>query len=538
MPVTSCVRIIMPLWIFVKTEGGAAVEFRRSSPSRCAVKTGAGLVEGRLEQGIWEFLGIPYARPPVAELRWRPPRPVPPWQGVRPCAQFGDSCPQPETEQYDLGGLGEDCLYLNIWVAEEGAEENLPVMVWIHGGAFQIGSASLMMNHGETLYSGRKLAGGGVIVVTLNYRLGPFGFLAHPLLRRESPRGICGNYGLLDQLAALRWVRENIDSFGGDSSRITLFGQSAGAASICYLMVNPLAKGLFQRAVAQSAPLWIRNVDHPMYQTFESAMETGEELTRVLGVEDSPDILRDMRSRDAGEIIGAAGLKAGILTGGMHFGPVIDGWLLPDRPEVLFRDGKHHHMDMIAGSNRDEASFMVLAVDLDVGEYAEFVRRMEEPLGREALRLFPAGDRSSVRPALNRLITALEFAAPARFVARRAGESGSRAYLYRFAPDPAAGERSELCACHGSEIAFVFGDLEPGGDHRAEDIELSSNIMRYWTNFARGGDPNGPGLPAWPPYRGETDISLDLSEKITARSGLLREACDLAERIHLQDIAH
>jgi para-nitrobenzyl esterase len=512
------------------------MEFEETAPSRCAVKINAGLVEGRLEQGVWEFLGIPYAKPPVGGLRWKPPQPVPPWEGIRPCAQFGDSCPQPETDQYDLGGLGEDCLYLNIWVAEGRAGESLPIMVWIHGGAFQIGSASLQMNHGKTLYNGRKLAERGVIVVTLNYRLGPFGFLAHPLLSRESPQGACGNYGLLDQLAALQWVQKNIGFFGGDTSRITLFGQSAGAASICYLMINPLAKGLFQRGISQSAPFWIQNVDHPMYQTLESAMETGEELTRALGIEDLPDVLGDMRSRSAEEIISAAGLKAGILPGGLHFGPVIDGWLLPDRPEVLFSKGKQHDVDMMVGSNRDEANFMVLAIDFDVDEYADFVRRMEGPLATEALRLFPAEDRSQVRPALSRLVTALEFAAPARFIAHCMVERGREAYLYQFAPNPAAEQRRELCACHGSEIAFVFGDLELGEDCQAQDIELSSNIMHYWTNFARSGDPNGPGLPAWPPYQGETDLSLELSEDIAVRSGLLREACDLAERIHLTDI--
>lgn len=512
------------------------MEFDETAPSRCAVKIDAGLVEGRLEQGVWEFLGIPYATPPVGELRWRPPHPVPPWEGVRPCAQFGDSCPQPETDQYDLGGLGEDCLYLNLWVPEGETGEDLPVMVWIHGGAFQIGSASLHMNGGKALYNGRGLAGLGVIVVTINYRLGPFGYLAHPLLARESPQGAGGNYGLLDQLAALRWIQKNIGSFGGDTSRVTLFGQSAGAASICYLMVNLLAKGLFQRAVSQSAPFWIRNIDHPMYQPLEEAMETGVELAQALGSESSPDVLGDMRSRSAAEIINAAGLKAGILPGGMHFGPVIDGWLLPARPEVLFSRGKQQAVDMIVGSNRDEAAFMVLAVDFGVDEYVRFVRRVEGPLAGEALRLFPAEERSQVRPALNQLVTALEFAAPARFIARSVSDRGQKAYLYQFAPDLPDEKQRELCACHGSEIPFVFGDIEEAKGHGAGEVELSTAIMRYWTNFARGGDPNGPGLPTWPAYETRTDYNLELSEEITVRSGLLREACDLAERIHLGEI--
>ena len=512
------------------------MEFSEISPSSCAVRTESGLVEGRRKEGVWEFLGIPYAKPPIGELRWRPPQPVPPWEGVRPCAQFGDSCPQPDSAQYDLGGLGEDCLYLNIWVPKGKAEEELPVMVWIHGGAFQIGSASLEMDQGQTLYDGGNLAQRGVIVITLNYRLGPFGFLAHPLLSRESPQGVSGNYGLLDQLAALQWVRENIGSFGGDASCITLFGQSAGASSICYLMINPLAKGLFQRAIVQSAPFWIQQVDNPMYEALESVERTGEELARALGSDSTPDVLGDMRSRSSEELINAAGLKAGILPGGMHFGPVIDGWLLPDRPEYLFFRGEQYEVDMLVGSNKDEASFMVFAIDFDVDEYAEFVQRMEGPLAEEALCFYPAEERAQVRPALSRLVTELEFAAPARFIARSMSNMGRKAYLYQFAHTPPTEYGSVLCACHGAEIPYVFNDLDPDEGYQTQDVQLSSNITEYWTNFARNGDPNGPGFPTWPSYGGETDLSLELGEEISVKSGLLHEACDLAERIHLPGI--
>ncbi len=243
------------------------MEFEETGPCRCTVATQEGLVEGRLDAGVWEFLGIPYAAPPSGPLRWRPPEPVPPWEGVRPCKQFGDSCPQPDAPWYGLGSLGEDCLYLNVWVAAGESGSSLPVLVWIHGGAFLSGSASLELNRGLPLYDGRNLARRGAVVVTVNYRLGPFGFLAHPLLSRESPEGVSGNYGLLDQMAALRWVRENIEGFGGDPSRITLFGESAGAVSILYLMVSPPAAGLFQGAIAESAPFWIKHVLPPAYRS-------------------------------------------------------------------------------------------------------------------------------------------------------------------------------------------------------------------------------------------------------------------------------
>ena len=504
--------------------------------SRCVANIDTGQVEGRREKGTWAFLGIPYAKPPIAELRWRPPQPVPPWEGIRPCAQFGNSCPQPVSGEYGLGSLGEDCLHLNIWVPEGSTGERLPVMVWIHGGAFLTGSASVELHRDEALYNGGNLARHGVIVVTMNYRLGPFGFFAHPQLARESPNGMSGNYGLLDQLAALKWVRRNIASFGGNASRVTLFGESAGASSICYLMVNPIAKGFFQRAIAESAPFWIQHVDHPEYQTMESALRRGEELLEALGIEDSPDLLWDMRSRSYEEIISAAGMGVGFPAPGIHFGPAIDGWLLPDRPEAILSTGEQHDVDVIVGSNRDEAALMVFAMDYNLDEYTDFVGRIAGPLAGETLRFFPAGDDSQVKPALSRMITALEFTAPSRFIARCVAETERKAFLYHFAPNPTNEQRREVCACHGSEIPYVFGEEDPEYGYDARDIELSSNIMAYWTNFARTGDPNGPGLPVWPSYERETDLCLELSYEVGTGSGLERDACDLAERIHLRGI--
>jgi para-nitrobenzyl esterase len=508
------------------------MEFKEIGESRCAVKTDAGLVEGVFEDGIWRFLGIPYARPPLGGLRWKPPQPVPAWEGVRPCAQFGDSCPQPESDQYGLGGLGEDCLHLNIWVPRGSAGERLPVMVWIHGGAFLTGSSSVELHRDEALYDGSSLARQGVIVVTMNYRLGPFGFFAHPILAGESSRGLSGNYGLLDQLAALAWVRRNISSFGGDESRLTLFGQSAGASSICYLMVNPLAEGSFERAIIESAPFWIKGIDHPEYQSMEAALENGKALVRALGLEGSPRLLEEMRSRTYEEIIAAAGMGVGLPIPGIHFGPAIDGWLLPDRPEALLAAGEHHAIDVIAGSTRSEALLMSLALAFNVDEYEGFARSIAEPLAVEALRLFPASSDEQAPRALNGLITALEFTAPARFAARCAADAGAKAFLYNFSPNPTNESRREVCACHGSEIPYVFGRLSPERGYDSRDMELSSRIMDYWTNFARGGDPNGPGLPAWPRYAKESDLSLELGYEIAAKSGLEREACDLAERIH------
>lgn len=509
------------------------MDFEETGPCRCAVRTGAGLVEGRFEEGVWEFLGIPYAAPPTGRLRWRPPQPVPAWEGVRPCKQFGDSCPQPEAPWYGLGSLGEDCLYLNVWVAAGESTSPPPVMVWIHGGAFLSGSTSLELKRGLPLYDGRGLAARGAVVVTVNYRLGPFGFLAHPLLSREFPQGSSGNYGLLDQVAALQWVRDNIAGFGGDPSRVTLFGESAGAVSILDLMVSPPAEGLFRGAIAESPPFWIKHILPPAYRSLHEAEEVGEQLSRSLGSSASTDVLVDMRSRGEEEIIAAARLEAGLLPGGMHFGPVIDGWILPGRPENLFQGGKHRETDLLIGSNADEANFFLAALDPSAEEYAQLVRRMAGESAAEALRLFPAPGDTPPREALSRLVTAFEFAAPCRFLARCVSEKGAKAYLYHFARIPPTEQGRALCSCHGSEIPYVFGRLDPGEGYGDADVELSSAIMDYWINFARGGDPNGDGLPLWPAYSPRTDLSLELSEKIAANSGLLRDACDLAERVHL-----
>ncbi len=512
-------------------KGTVAMDFQETGPCRCVVSTDAGMVEGRLEEGIWEFLGIPYAAPPTGELRWRPPRPVPAWDGVRPCKQFGDSCPQPEAAWYGLGSLGEDCLYLNVWVAAGEAGEPLPVMVWIHGGAFLTGSTSLELQHGTPLYSGRGLAGRGAVVVTINYRLGPFGFLAHPLLSRESPEGVSSNYGLLDQLAVLRWVQRNIGGFGGDASRVTLFGESAGATSILDLMVSPPAEGLFRGAIAESPPFWIRHLLPPAYRSLSRAEEVGVRLAQALGSDGSADILADMRARSEEELLSAARLEIGLLPGGMDFGPVVDGSLLPDRPEALYLEGKQHDVDLIAGCNRDEANFFLAGLDCSGSDYTEFVHRMAGGAAEEVLRLFPPGEGGEAKSSLSEMVTALEFWAPCRFLARCLSEAGGNAYLYHFDRVPPTEEGRALCACHGSEIPYVFGELDPARGYEDDDRELSRTIMDYWVNFARSGDPNGKGLPNWPAYHARTDLSLELGNGTAVRSGLQREACELAERI-------
>jgi len=501
------------------------------SGERRRVRVKSGLLEGKAANGVWEFMGIPYAEPPIGELRWAPPQPVKPWRGVRPCAQFGESCAQPDGAAYQLGRLGEDCLYLNIWIPENKAHESLPVMVWIHGGAFLSGSASIELRPGARLYDGGRLAERGVIVVTINYRLGPFGFLAHPLLSAQSPRHVSGNYGMLDQIAALKWVAENIEAFGGDASRVTLFGQSAGAVSIYLLMLSTLSARLFCRVICQSGPLWIKSGLPPPYQDLRAAQETGEALAGALGCGDSPRAIDIMRTLPEDDVIKAAGLEGGLTAQSLPFGPVVDGWVLQHRPESLFSRARQHKIDLLAGWTLQEADYFMNLFDVSPAGYESYMRQMAGPHKEEALALFPI-EETSLREVFAAAVTAFDFEAPVRFVARCLEEAGNRSFLYMFTRVPPGPEGQDLCACHGSEIPYVFGDVEDETYYGLIDLHLSDHILEYFTNFARNGDPNSPGLPPWPSFDYESEPVLQLGDEITVKSFPHKEACDLAERIH------
>ncbi|OFW55703.1 MAG: hypothetical protein A2W01_10275 [Candidatus Solincola sediminis] len=493
-----------------------------------------GLLEGKAADNVWEFMGIPYAQPPLGKLRWSPPQPIKPWKGIRPCVQFGASCSQPDGAAYQLGRLGEDCLYMNIWVPKKRQAEAMPVMVWIHGGAFLSGSASVEMQPGVRLYDGSRLAGRGVIVVTINYRLGPFGFMAHPLLSRESPLHVSGNYGLLDQITALRWIADNIRFFGGDPSRITLFGQSAGAVSIYMLSVSPIAAGLFQRAICLSGPLWIKSGLPPSYQDMRSAEETGRELARILGCGDSQDAISMMRNLPEGDLIRGSRLEGGLTRQSLRFGPVVDSWVIEGNPEALFSQSSHHHIDLLAGWTERDADYYMNLFDVSLAGYRSYMRQMAGSYTEEALALFPTDDKS-LAEVFARAVTAFEFEAPARFVARCLARSGLRSFLYFFSRVPPSPDGQALCACHGSEIPYVFDDISDETGYGALDRRLSGHMVDYFTNFARSGDPNGAGLPPWANFTAAREPVLELGDEIAERLLPHKRACDLAQKIHLSE---
>jgi len=487
------------------------------------VQLDSGRISGLLEDGVWTYLGIPFAAPPVGELRWAAPQPVEPWDEVLACTEYGPACPQPESPLYGVEETDEDCLYLNVWTPAEKPDEMLPVMVWIHGGAFETGAGSL------GIYNGHNLAGKGVVIVTFNYRLGPLGFLAHPLLSEESPQGVSGNYGLQDQVFALEWVQDNIAGFGGDPDNVTVFGESAGGMSVINLMVSPLAEGLFHAAICESGPFMDRMTSGAAEEnTLEKAEQRGEELAAQLGCDQEEDVLACMREKTPQEILDVAYPKTEGFEG-ISFGPNVDGWFLPDQPSLIFKAGKQHDVPLLVGTNADEGT--LFAQDMSLQEYHGYLVEAYGDYADEVFALFPAQSDAEVKGALQRLITELGFASSARFAAESMRNVGSKAYLYRFTKKPTDPMAASLGTFHGMEIMYVFGtnaDLFRI-DQSEEDLALSRTMMDYWTNFARTGDPNGQGLVEWPPYERDTDINLELGDQIITNTGLYKEACDLAD---------
>jgi para-nitrobenzyl esterase len=426
----------------------------------------------------------------------------------------------------DLGKLAEDCLYLNIWKPVNHTEKRLPVMLWIHGGGFLVGAGS------GSEYPGGKLAQKGVIVVSINYRLGPLGFLVHEDLEKESPAGVAGNYGLLDQIAALQWIRKNIDAFGGDPDRITLFGESAGAASISLLMLSPRAKGLFHRAILQSATATTLPYIMPLANgSYVQARETGRKLAASLGCEKGKDTLAAMRARKPEEIMAAARSPIEDIAfsdEGLLFAPAYDGWLIPGRPEKLLVQGTQMHIPVIIGTNKDEAT--LFTSDLGYKTYKNWISKHFEGHEKYIYKVFPIQSERDFLSVANRFLTALWFTEPARFLARSMVTKGAPVYRYQFTYVPNNFWMAGMGAYHGVEIPYVFGNIDKD-DPSETDKRMSEAMLAYWVRFAAQGNPNTSGLQAWPAYDRAAEPYLDLGENISVKSDLDRQACDLVESI-------
>lgn len=505
------------------------------------VYTVSGTLEGEYAddaQDVLAFRGIPYAQPPVGAARWQPPAPVESWDGVRPATAFGPVCwqrPREMSSLYARGNLdtNEDCLSLNVWAPAGDPAAGRPVMVWFHGGGHNSGAGS------ARIFDGRALARKGVVLVTINYRLGPFGFLAHPALSAESPHASSGNYGLLDQIAALGWVRDNIAAFGGDAGNVTIFGQSAGSWTVCYLMVSPLAKGLFHKAIGQSGGCFKGERPYLDHTTDErgaerSAHDDGLASAAELGVEgDGPEAAAALRDL-APETVLAATLGSGA---------IIDGWVLPTAPREIVAAGEHSNVPVIVGSMANERAALYDTSSEPSRE--EFVATVQGEYGPRADTLLAAyeGDLADSPATADKQISGdRTFVWEMRTWARAVEAAGNVGYHYFFShappvfrlyvhdqPDlPVEGGRRAYGAYHSGELAYVFGNVGLVGlDWTDWDHELSDTISQYWVNFARTGDPNGEGLPAWPSYESATDESIEFGSEVKAVSGVRKEKLDV-----------
>lgn len=470
------------------------------------VRTNAGIVEGFTPPGsnVRVFRGIPYAAPPVGERRWQPPRPVSAWEGVRKATEFGPRCMQGRIfdDMVFRDEPSEDCLYLNVWTPARSAEERLPVMVWIYGGGFQAGSAS------EPRQDGERLAGRGVVVVSMSYRLGVFGFFAHPELTEESGHAASGNYGLMDQTAALRWVKENIARFGGDPANVTIFGESAGSFSVSAQMASPLARGLVHRAIGESGAFLGRGPTTPLDT---AALPDSEKDGALFAASIGKGSLAALRGMPADDLLQAA------LDSKRRFRPNIDGHFMPRDAYDIYAAGEQGHVPLLAGWNADEIR-AAITLGPEKTTAASFIEQTRSRFGAAAdaiLKAYPAGSDTEAVESAAALASDL-FIGYSTWkwieVHEKTGESA--VYRYSFdrkipiAPGSKAGDREitaeDIGARHAGEIEYVFGALDslPDVPWQAGDRHLSDLMMTYWSNFARSGDPNGPGLPAWPPYEG------------------------------------
>jgi len=482
------------------------------------VRTRSGLVTGTAAKlpGVRAYLGIPFAAPPVGEYRWRAPQPVAAWTGTRAADHFSPSCIQgpntpfgPWTSEFLLlGPTSEDCLYVNVWT-KAAANARRPVLVYVYGGGFSSGSGDV------PVYDGSQLADRGLVVVNMNYRVGSLGFLAHPELTKEA--GASGNYGLMDQVAALQWVRDNIAAFGGDPRRVMVAGQSAGAMSVYLLTASPMAKGLFQRAAIESGPGGLAAM----------GIATGRATTRPrAGAE--KDGLAYATKLGASTLAELRAMPAAKFVGGGRFGPVVDGKFLVEEPAETFAAGRQNDVPTITGLNADEGSASPGYGKTTADAYR---KQVEQRYGARAARIlatYPAGSDDEARAAAVQSARDAGVAGVERLLAERAKTSHTPAFAYYFEHAIPWPEHPEFGAFHTSEVPYVFGTLDvlkrPWTD---VDRALSRTVMGYWVNFATTGDPNGTGLPRWPAFDAAHATLLRLGERIEPQTPLPRERYDL-----------
>jgi para-nitrobenzyl esterase len=457
------------------------------------VRAPAGTVSGETTGGVNVFRGIPYALPPVGAARWKAPVTMPRWSGTREATKFGAACYQPKPRAASIyadepAEMSEDCLFLNVWAPRNA--RRMPVFVWIHGGSLTGGASS------ETMYDGKTLAERGVVVVSMNYRLGILGYLAHPGLSAESPQGISGNYGLLDQIEALRWVKRNIAAFGGDPAKVTIAGESAGALSVMYLMTSPEARGLFSKAIAQSAYM----ISTPQLKEARFGEYAAEAIGTYVADKLGAKSLAELRAMDAEKLTADMG-KAGYIPFG-----TIDGRVLPAQLVDVFDRGEQAPVPILTGFNIGEIRslrFLIAPVPADAATYEKEIRNRYGDLADRFLELYPA---TALEESMLAITRDAMYGWTAERLVKKQTALGQAGFLYLWDHGYPAADSANLHGFHASELPYVFGTANqmppfwPKVPDTAAESALSDAVIDYWTSFAKTGEPKANGQPAWPAY--------------------------------------
>ncbi len=474
-----------------------------------------GLIAGKKasNSNVMVYRGIPYAAPPIANNRWRPPEPPASWSGIRDATNFGPRCVQGGFAPGAIQPLSsEDCLYLNVFTPANSQDELLPVMMWIHGGGFFTGTAS------SNQYDSQHLAAKGAVVVTINYRLGTFGFFAHPELTEESPNNSSGNYAMLDAIAALEWIYENVAAFGGDPTNVTVFGESAGGVAVSALTASPLARGLVHRAILQSQTevigLGFTSSPQP---TLAEAEAAGLQQMEAFGASS----LAELREASAQAIL------ENFPTGGRV---IVDGWFLPKQIAQVYEDNDQHPIYLMAGSNRDEANFFGIGAQ-SLQQYEQIAGELFGDLAEEFKALYPATDAASADLAIKQAYND-EMAWLPRKLAKHQADWGFSSYVYFFDRVPPGTSRG---ATHVAELAYVFNQWDQHPEWHEADRALGNAMSQYFVNFARSSRVNGQGLPAWPGFiENETGNVIILGEEIRTESEMVpsSQVMEFFDQVH------
>ena len=493
----------------VKESAAPAAEAKVSEalPLATTVEVTGGTIEGVEQDGILTYKGIPFAAPPVGDLRWKAPAPVEPWTGVKKTDAFCSACMQAPRAMGNTAPVSEDCLYLNVWTPAKKADEKIPVVYWIHGGGYSGGSTSTPM------YDGTGFAKKGVVFVSVAYRLGPFGFLADPELSKESGHG-SGTYGMLDMIAGLKWVKDNISKFGGDPSKVTIFGHSAGGGAVSILAASPLTKGLFDGVICMSGGSFT-----PLKTSKQSGMgmgipslkfaeSTGEEFLKELGVAD----IKAARALSAEDIQNK--LPGGM--GGMRFSPAADGYVISNDLYTLYQEGKFNDTPVLLGNTSDEMGAFGGAKNVTPAEFEKQVREQYGPQADAILGVYPHSTDAEATRSSKEIRNGASSWNTWTWSRLQTEKGKNRAYQYYFDYHPDSPDRG---SGHGSDVPYAFQTLGggPTGAPKEADLKLADMISSYWVNFAKSGDPNNPALPEWPFFKMDSQEVMEFSAAPGAR---------------------